>query len=81
MYIFVFQTNTFQAVISSDGSESFAELLYPENGIEWIRAESPERTSLPDARAQAGLSSPGGKLAALKGSGTDRVHNLPRCNF
>lgn len=72
--------NTFQAVVSSDGSESFVEFIYPENGITWLRAES-VKSSIPDARGQAGVSSPGGKLAVIKGSGTDWLHNLPRYSY
>ncbi|CAH1396121.1 unnamed protein product [Nezara viridula] len=71
------KVNTFQAVVSSDGSESFVEFIYPENGITWLRAESIQ-SSVPDARGQVGVSSPGGKLAVIKGSGTDWLYNLPR---
>ena len=29
------QTNTFQLILATDGSESFAIFLYPDDGIQW----------------------------------------------
>lgn len=67
--------NTFQVVLFTDGIVSFAEFLYPENGIQWIQGTGDE-SGLPDARAQAGFISPNGKVFSLPGSGTEQVRNL-----
>ncbi|XP_015604569.1 nidogen-2 isoform X3 [Cephus cinctus] len=68
--------NSYQVVISSNGTHSFVELLYPEGGIRWIQA-IPQPNGLPDAKAQAGLMS-GGKVYTLKGSGTDRIEYIEK---
>jgi len=72
----VFQTNTYQVAISSNGTHSFVELLYPEKGIQWIQAES-HPNGLPDAKAQAGFMSEG-KMYTLRGSGTDQIRNVDK---
>lgn len=71
------KVNTFQVAISSDGDESYVELLYPENGIQWIQGTG-DSSGLPDARAQAGFVSPDDKYFTLPGSGTPLVNNLER---
>ncbi|KAG5340816.1 NID1 protein, partial [Acromyrmex charruanus] len=72
----VFQVNTYQVAISSNGTHSFVELLYPENGIQWIQGES-HPNGLPDAKAQAGFMSEG-KMYTLRGSGTDQIQNVDK---
>ncbi|CAH0560102.1 unnamed protein product [Brassicogethes aeneus] len=67
--------NTFQVAIISDGQQSYVEFLYPENGIQWIKGTGDE-SGLPDARAQAGLITPEGRVYTLPGSGTEQVKNL-----
>lgn len=69
--------NTFQVVIATDGVETYVELLYPENGLNWIQGSGDE-SGLPDARAQAGIISPEGVLFTLPGSGTEQVRNLEK---
>ncbi|KAF5302810.1 hypothetical protein FQA39_LY01990 [Lamprigera yunnana] len=69
--------NTFQVIIASDGSESFVEFLYPENGIQWIQGTGSD-SGLPDARAQAGFIAADGRFHLLHGSGTDQIKNLER---
>ncbi|XP_073972916.1 nidogen isoform X4 [Rhodnius prolixus] len=68
--------NTFQAVISTDGEESFAEILYADGGIQWMQATN--KYGLPEAKAQAGIVAPEGKFYTLRGSGTDQVINLDK---
>ncbi|XP_058796968.1 nidogen [Phymastichus coffea] len=68
--------NSFQVAISSNGNESYAELLYPDNGIQWIQGES-HPNGLPDAKAQAGIMG-GAQLYALMGSGTDQIQNIDK---
>ncbi|XP_070160368.1 nidogen isoform X1 [Polyergus mexicanus] len=70
------KVNTYQVAISSNGSHSFVELLYPENGIQWIQGES-HPSGLPDAKAQAGFMSEG-KMYILRGSGTDQIQNVDK---
>ena len=70
------QVNTFQVVISSNGTHSYVELLYPENGIQWIQGES-HPNGLPDAKAQAGIMGEN-KLYILTGSGTDQIQNIDK---
>ncbi|XP_072765184.1 nidogen isoform X3 [Anoplolepis gracilipes] len=70
------KVNTYQVAISSNGSHSFVELLYPENGIQWIQGES-HPSGLPDAKAQAGFMSEG-KMYTLRGSGTDQIQNVDK---
>ncbi|XP_067009862.1 nidogen isoform X2 [Anabrus simplex] len=71
------KANSFQAVIISDGSDSYVELLYAEDGIQWIQGSGHE-SGLPDARAQAGLVSGDGRMYTLKGSGTDQIQYLDK---
>ncbi|XP_047349035.1 nidogen-like isoform X3 [Vespa velutina] len=70
------KVNTYQVAISSNGTHSFVELLYPENGIQWIQAES-HPSGLPDAKAQAGFMSEG-RITTLQGSGTDQIQNVDK---
>ncbi|XP_034945839.1 nidogen isoform X2 [Chelonus insularis] len=70
------KVNTYQVAISSNGTHSYAELLYPNGGIQWIQGES-HPNGLPDARAQAGFMSEG-KMYTLKGSGTDQIQNIDK---
>ncbi|XP_029175623.1 nidogen-2 isoform X2 [Nylanderia fulva] len=70
------KVNTYQVAISSNGTHSFVELLYPENGIQWIQGES-HPSGLPDAKAQAGFMSEG-KMYTLRGSGTDQIQNVDK---
>lgn len=74
--IYPSQVNTYQVAISSNGTHSFVELLYPENGIQWIQAES-HPSGLPDAKAQAGFMSEG-RITTLQGSGTDQIQNVDK---
>lgn len=71
----LFEFNTFQVAVISNNEESYVELLYPEGGIQWVKAESGEN-GLPDIRGRSGFILPDGRLHALKGSGTDRVRHL-----
>ncbi|XP_057336522.1 nidogen-like isoform X4 [Microplitis mediator] len=70
------KVNTYQVAIASNGTHSFAELLYPNDGIQWIQGES-HPNGLPDARAQAGFMSEG-RMYTLKGSGTDQIQNIDK---
>ncbi|XP_076766279.1 nidogen [Xylocopa sonorina] len=70
------KVNTYQVAISSNGTHSYVEFLYPENGIQWIQGES-HPNGLPDAKAQAGLMSEG-RMYTLKGSGTDQIQNIDK---
>lgn len=69
--------NTYQVVIITDGVESYVEFLYPENSLQWIQGTG-DKSGLPDARAQAGIISPDGKLFTLPGSGTEKVRSLDK---
>ncbi|KAL0266614.1 UNVERIFIED_CONTAM: hypothetical protein PYX00_009108 [Menopon gallinae] len=69
------RVNTFQVAVITSGHDSYAEFLYPEDGIQWIRG-SMSTSGLPDAFAQAGFMSGDGRILTLKGSGTDQVLNL-----
>ncbi|XP_031842323.2 nidogen isoform X2 [Nomia melanderi] len=70
------KVNTYQVAISSNGTHSYVELLYPDNGIQWIQGES-HPSGLPDAKAQAGFMSEG-RMYTLKGSGTDQIQNVDK---
>ncbi|EZA61094.1 nidogen-2 isoform X1 [Ooceraea biroi] len=70
------KVNTYQVAVSSNGTHSFVELLYPENGIQWIQGES-HPSGLPDAKAQAGFMSEG-RMYTLRGSGTDQIQNVDK---
>ncbi|KAK9891601.1 hypothetical protein WA026_015561 [Henosepilachna vigintioctopunctata] len=69
--------NTYQVAIVTDGSNSFVEFLYPENGIQWIQGTGDE-SGLPDARAQAGFVSGEGSVFTLPASGTEQVESLEK---
>lgn len=69
--------NTFQLIIASNGEASFVQILYPSNGIQWIRGEGKVK-NLPDAKAQAGFIGALGQLKTLRGSGTDQMFNLDK---
>ncbi|XP_078048205.1 nidogen isoform X4 [Augochlora pura] len=70
------KVNTYQVAISSNGTHSYIELLYPDNGIQWIQGES-HPSGLPDAKAQAGFMSEG-RMYTVKGSGTDQIQNVDK---
>lgn len=73
------QVNTFQIVIATNGSESFVQFLYADDGIQWLQGQgSLNVTGLPDAKAQAGLTAYNGRILMLPGSGTDQIRNLVR---
>lgn len=67
--------NTFQAVIICTETDTFVKLVYPENGIQWLRGEIGE-LGLPDIRAQAGFNSEDGRFFKLEGSGTEKIRFL-----
>ncbi|KAL7032364.1 hypothetical protein ACKWTF_007298 [Chironomus riparius] len=67
--------NTFQVAIISSDDQSYAEFLYPQNGIQWVQADTGE-SGLPDIRARAGFVAADGRYTLLKGAGTDRIRNL-----
>ncbi|CAH1124061.1 unnamed protein product [Ceutorhynchus assimilis] len=71
------KVNTFQVVLITDGQESYAELLYPENGIQWIQGTG-DQSGLPDARAQVGFLSTDGKMHTLPGSATEQIRQLDK---
>lgn len=71
----LYEKNTFQVAVISNDEESYVEFLYPQNGIQWVKAESGD-SGLPDIRARAGFISSEGRYIPLKGSGTDRVRHL-----
>ncbi|XP_046389156.1 nidogen-like isoform X2 [Ischnura elegans] len=71
------KVNTFQVVLMSDGESSFAALLYPEDGVQWVQGTG-KSTSLPDARGQAGFVSGDGRVHALRGSGTHQIRNVDK---
>ncbi|XP_076628478.1 nidogen isoform X5 [Colletes latitarsis] len=70
------KVNTYQVAVASNGTHSYTELLYPDNGIQWIQGES-HPSGLPDAKAQAGFMSEG-RMYTLKGSGTDQIQNVDK---
>ncbi|XP_063989907.1 nidogen isoform X2 [Diachasmimorpha longicaudata] len=70
------KVNTYQVAISSNGTHSYIELLYPSGSIQWIQGES-HPNGLPDAKAQAGFMSEG-RMYTLKGSGTDQIQNIDK---
>lgn len=49
----LYEKNTFQVAVTTSDDESYVEFLYPQGGIEWVKAESGE-SGLPDIRARAG---------------------------
>ncbi|XP_012258472.2 nidogen isoform X1 [Athalia rosae] len=69
--------NTYQVAISSNGSHSFAEFLYPDEGVQWIQADF-HPSGLPDAKAQAGVVARDGRMYTFKGSGTDQIQNIDK---
>jgi len=71
------KVNTFQLVMATDGSTSFAMFLYPEDGIQWIRGTGKNRNSA-DARAQAGIMFllQDGAYTLLPFSGHDQIANV-----
>lgn len=67
--------NTAQLVIASNGTDSYAFIFYPEDGIQWIVAQDNiENTH--DAQTQAGFMSEG-RFYLMPGSGTEQVKNYP----
>ncbi|XP_034249826.1 nidogen [Thrips palmi] len=69
------KVNTFQVAVSSDGTQSYAEFLYADDGIQWVRGVSRQQ-GLPDARAQVGFVGGDGSFFEVRGSGTDHVINV-----
>lgn len=69
------KVNTYQVAVSSDGTQSYAEFLYADDGIQWVQGVSRQQ-GLPDARAQAGFVSGDGRYFELRSSGTDQIINI-----
>lgn len=64
--------NTFQAVLTTDGSRSFSVFLYPQGGVNWINS-----TSSSSAYAQAGFNKGDGvNYVHVPGSRTPAIANL-----
>ncbi|XP_014255919.1 nidogen-1 isoform X1 [Cimex lectularius] len=70
------KVNTYQLILTTDGEETFVELLYADDGIQWIQAENKHVPFETDIRAQAALILPNGRLFSLPGSGTVQVNYL-----
>ena len=70
-------TNTMQVILSTNGQDSFAMFLFPDEGIEWLRGEGKVK-NLPDAKAQSGFSASDGRFLTLPSSGTDQVLNYDK---
>ncbi|GLH09807.1 Putative vitellogenin receptor [Gryllus bimaculatus] len=73
----VHEVNTFQVVVASNGTDSYAEFIYPEGGIQWIEGANHE-SRLPDARAQVGMVAGDGRYYTLRTSGRDQVQHIER---
>ncbi|KAK7791449.1 hypothetical protein R5R35_010931 [Gryllus longicercus] len=71
------KVNTFQVVVASNGTDSYAEFIYPEGGIQWIEGANQE-SRLPDARAQVGMVAGDGRYYTLRTSGRDQVQHIER---
>lgn len=69
------EQNLFQVAIILSDNESYAQFLYPRNGINWIQADIGE-SGLPDVRAQAGFISEDGRFFNIQDSGTENVRHL-----
>ncbi|XP_055854934.1 nidogen-like [Episyrphus balteatus] len=69
--------NTFQAIIICNSDESYVQFIYPEEGINWLQAESGQSGNL-DFPAQAGFASDDGRYFMINGSGTENVANLSK---
>lgn len=67
--------NLFQVAIILSDEETYAQFLYPHDGINWIQADIGE-SGLPDVRAQAGFISEDGRFFNIKDSGTENVRYL-----
>lgn len=65
-------------MIASNVNESFIELLYADDGIQWLQGVGQPGTGLPDAKAQAGFVAYNGRKLELPHSGTDQIRNLMR---
>ncbi|CAH1793172.1 unnamed protein product [Owenia fusiformis] len=68
------EINTFQIIIATDGTNSFATFIYPEDGISWLKGDG-KALPIEDPPAQAGFDSGDGRTYTLPGSGTDQVIN------
>ncbi|KAK7069005.1 Calcium ion binding [Halocaridina rubra] len=69
--------NTYQLVLITDGSESYALFLYADGGVQWLQSDGKD-PNMGDARGQAGLISGDGRYQTLRGSGTDQVRSLDK---
>ncbi|XP_059095776.1 nidogen-like [Tigriopus californicus] len=69
--------NTFQIVVASNEMDTYVLMLYPEGGIQWIKAEGKNK-NMPDARGQAGIISGEGRHHLLRASGTDQIRHLDK---
>uniref|UniRef100_A0A8D8XMX9 Nidogen-1 n=1 Tax=Cacopsylla melanoneura TaxID=428564 RepID=A0A8D8XMX9_9HEMI len=71
------KVNTFQIAILTNGEESFVEILYADNGIQWLQGEPTDQSGFPDAKAQAGIMQDS-ILYTLPNSGTDQALHLDK---
>nr|XP_040583540.1 nidogen-like [Lepeophtheirus salmonis] len=71
------ELNTYQIVIASDENDSYVLLLYPENGIQWVKGKG-KTQGVPDATAQAGIISGEGQYVEMPFSGKDQVRHMAK---
>ena len=76
LYSKLLQVNTYQVAISSNGTHSYVELLYPDGRIQWIQGES-HSNGFPDAKAQAGIMNED-QIYVITNSGTDQIQNIDK---
>nr|XP_027194219.1 nidogen-2-like [Dermatophagoides pteronyssinus] len=69
--------NTVQLVIASNGTDSYAFIMYPEDGIQWLTGHD-NIEYLQHAMTQVGFMSNEGRYYIMPGSGTEQVKNFPR---
>ena len=75
MDAFKFQVNSFQLVIATDGTDSFAVFIYDD--LQWLKGQGKFNES--DVPGQAGFDAGDGQnWFLLPHSGTNQVQNLAR---
>ena len=78
LYLYVLQTNTFQAVLATDGLFSYVIFLYADNEIQWTTGDASNGTNgLGGVPAQVGFDAGDGvHYAAIPESCTDAIINI-----
>lgn len=72
MFLFIFQTNTFQALLATNGNHSFIIFNYLDDGVNWNKGDS----GITPAQVGVNYGGEPSKNFSLPGSRTEQVSDI-----